>query len=182
MPKLAVVLVLTPEPVPPFLSVVVAKSEIVLEGKIAETGSYVDVHLRAQIPQQRLDSRVFLEGLSKRSDGVLDCVAHLRVQLRKTTRFESLVNPRLVGFKIELGPSDQKITRPESIERFEPTRRLTEVLLECSDVRRFWSDDPPSEDSNPFAHDACVLITLPSPAFSPGLYCGRRFAGSSDEG
>ncbi len=127
-------LVLTPETVPPLLGAVVAKDQFILERKITETGAHVDVHLRAQFMEQICYPRVFLEGLNKRTDGVLDRIAHLRFELRKTTWFETVVNPRFIEFKVEVRTPDEKVARPETVEGFEPTRRPAEIPFEGSDV------------------------------------------------
>jgi hypothetical protein len=158
-PELVVVLVLAPKPVPPSLCAVIAQGELVMEWEITQTGAHVYMGLTAQIAQQRLETRVLAERLDKGADRKLDRISHLRLELGKPPRFESLVDPRPVGRKIEFRPSDQKIARSETIKRLEPARRLAEVAFKGLDIRRFGSDNAPPEDTDTFFHSVDSVIS-----------------------
>jgi hypothetical protein len=128
----------------------------VRDGDLAESRADVDVTLRAERLQEGLDAGILRERLDECADGELHHRSHLVFQLRELRRGKSLVEPRMVGFEIELRVADEKIRWTIAAKRLEPCIGALEISFEGGDVGRLRRDHAPTEnaDSLPLRHGA----------------------------
>ena len=143
-----------PELVPSPKRPVIGQRLIVLHGDLTKAGADIDMTGRTQRLEVRLHSGILGKGLNEGADRVLHHRSHLFLQLRKLGRRKTLVEPVVIGFKVELGVADQKIRLAVTEEWGEPGVSVLEIPLECADVGRLRGDDAPTEnaDSLPIAH------------------------------
>ena len=102
---------------------------------VADSRADVDVALRAEVLQQLLDAGILVERLDERADGVLHHRSHLVLQLRELRRRKSLVEPAVIGLKIELGIANEKVRRAEATKGLEPCVGSLPISLEGIDIR-----------------------------------------------